>query len=210
MQKFFVINFDDGFDLTDQLERVQFVLKIFPSVEIHTVADSWSAYRFACLKHTEKKLTYSPLVIPPLPRFEDVMQSPFYERKPPLPPTRYFAMATNYYCASISQNIEDVLNFLNDFDSPVVKEFACYDEAHSWINRLLLTPIIAMGAYLTDDIPLIDELDDKVTSWSYQSWLQKNCALAPEQQFIPQNCVEQSDEPSFTLPPDLIELPPPK
>ena len=54
MQKFFVINFDDGFDLTDQLERVQFDLKTFPGVEIQSVADSWSAYRTACLKHTAK------------------------------------------------------------------------------------------------------------------------------------------------------------
>ena len=41
MQKFFVINFEDGFDLTDQLERVQFVLNTFPGIEIQTVPDSW-------------------------------------------------------------------------------------------------------------------------------------------------------------------------
>ena len=59
MQKFFVINFDDGFDLTDQLERVQFVLNTFPSIEIQTVPDSWSAYQIACLRHTAKKLNQS-------------------------------------------------------------------------------------------------------------------------------------------------------
>lgn len=210
MQKFFVINFDDGFDLTDRLERVQFDLKTFPGIEIQTVPDSWSAYRIACLKHTTKKLNHAPFVMPVLPKFEDVMQSPFYERIPQLPSTRYFAMTTSNYHGSISQNIEDVLKFLNEFDAPFVKEFVCYDEGLSWINRLLLTPIIAMGAYLTADIPLIDGLDDKVTLLPYQSWLEKNCSLAPEQLFTPQNCVAQSDEQNFTLPLDLIELPPPK
>ena len=210
MQKFFVINFDDGFDLTDRLDRVQFVLKTFPNVEIQTVADSWSAYRLACLKHTTKKLNHAPFVMPVLPKFEDVMQSPFYERIPQLPSTRYFAMTTSNYHGSISQNIEDVLKFLNEFDAPFVKEFVCYDEGLSWINRLLLTPIIAMGAYLTADIPSIDGLDDNVTLLPYQSWLQKNCSLDPEQLFTPQNCVEQSDEQNFTSPLDLIELPPPK
>lgn len=210
MQKFFVINFDDGFDLTDQLERVQFVLNTFPNVEIQTVADSWSAYRTACMRHTAKKLNHAPFVMPVLPKFEDVMQSPFYERKPLLPPTRYFAMATSEYHATIATDVSSILNFLDSFDAPFVKEFACYDEAHAWINRLLLTPIIAMGAYLTADIPLIDGLDDKVTYLPYPSWLEKNCSLPPEQQFTPQNCVEQSDEQTFNLPLDLIELPPPK
>ena len=210
MQKFFVINFDDGFDLTDRLERVQFDLKTFPSIEIQTVPDSWSAYRIACLKHTAKKLNHSPFVIPTLPRFEDVMQSPFYERIPQLPPTRYFAMATSDYHATIAPDVSTVLNFLDSFNAPFVKEFVCYDEGLSWINRLLLTPIIAMGAYLTADIPLIDGLDDKVTLLPYQSWLEKNCSLAPEQLFTPQNCVAQSDEQNFTLPLDLIGLPPPK
>lgn len=111
MQKFFVINFDDGFDLTDRLERVQFDLKTFPGIEIQTVPDSWSAYRIACLKHTAKKLNHSPFVMPTLPRFEDVMQSPFYERIPQLPPTRYFAMATSDYHATIATDVSTVLNF---------------------------------------------------------------------------------------------------
>ncbi|MBR3746961.1 MAG: hypothetical protein IKN27_08385 [Selenomonadaceae bacterium] len=210
MQKFFVINFDDGFDLTDRLERVQFDLKTFPGIEIQTVPDSWSAYRIACLKHTAKKLNHSPFVMPTLPRFEDVMPSPFYERIPQLPPTRYFAMATSDYHATIATDVSTVLNFLDSFNAPFVKEFTNYDAALYWINRIFTLPIIAMGAYLTADIPLIDGLDDKVTLLPYQSWLEKNCSLAPEQLFTPQNCVAQSDEQNFTLPLDLIELPPPK
>lgn len=155
-------------------------------------------------------MNHSPFVMPTLPRFEDVMQSPFYERIPPLPPTRYFAMATSNYHGSISHNVADVLNFLDSFDAPFVKEFGRYDDALCWLNRLLLTPIIAMGAYLTADIPLIDGLDDTVSLLPYKAWIEKNCSLAPEQLFTPQNCVAQSDEQNFTLPLDLIELPPPK
>lgn len=210
MQKFFVINFDDGFDLTDWLDRVQFVLNTFPGIEIQTVTDSWSAYCLACLKHTTKKLNHSPLLIPPLPLFEDVKQSPFYERKPQLPPIRYFAMATSDYHDAIATDVSSILNFLDSFDAPFVKEFTCYDDAQRWLNLLLLTPIIAMGAYLTDDIPLIDRLDDNVILLPYKAWLEKNCSLAPEKLFTPQNCVEQSDEKTFNLPLALIELPPPK
>ena len=148
--------------------------------------------------------------MPVLPKFEDVMQSPFYERKPQLPSTRYFAMVTSEYHATIATDVSSILNFLDSFDAPFVKEFACYDEAHGWINRLLLTPIIAMGAYLTADLPLIDGLDDTVTLLPYKAWLEKNCSLAPEKLFTPQNCVEQSDEKTFNLPLALIELPPPK
>ena len=210
MQKFFVINFDDGFDLTDRLERVQFDLKTFPGIEIQTVPDSWSAYRIACLKHTAKKLNHSPFVMPTLPRFEDVSIAPFYERKPQLPPTRYFAMVTSEYHATIATDVSSILNFLDSFDAPFVKEFVRYDAALEWINRLLLMPIIAMSAYLTADLPLIDGLDDTVTLLPYKAWLEKNCSLAPEKLFTLQNCVEQSDEKTFNLPLDLIELPPPK
>ena len=210
MKKFFVINFEDGFDLTDQLDRVQFVLNTFPSIEIQTVADSWSAYRIACLKHTAQKLNHSPFVMPTLPRFEDVSIAPFYERKPQLPPTRYFAMVTSEYHATIATDVSSILNFLDSFDAPFVKEFVRYDAALEWINRLLLMPIIAMSAYLTADLPLIDGLDDTVTLLPYKAWLEKNCSLAPEKLFTLQNCVEQSDEKTFNLPLDLIELPPPK
>ena len=164
-----------------------------------------------CLPETHRqKLNHSPFVMPTLPRFEDVSIAPFYERIPPLPPTRYFAMATSNYHGSISHNVADVLNFLDSFDAPFVKEFGRYDDALCWLNRLLLTPIIAMGAYLTADLPLIDGLDDTVTLLPYKAWLEKNCSLAPEQLFTPQNCVEQSDEKTFNLPLDPIELPPPK
>ena len=169
MQKFFVINFDDGFDLTDRLDRVQFVLNTFPNVEIQTVADSWSAYRIACMRHTTKKLNHSPFVTPTLPRFEDVSIAPFYERKPQLPPIRYFAMVTNEYHATIATDVSSILNFLDSFDAPFVKEFTNHDAALEWINRLLLTPIIAMSAYLTADLPLIDGLDDTVSLLPYQS-----------------------------------------
>lgn len=179
MQKFFVINFDDGFDLTDRLERVQFDLKTFPGIEIQTVPDSWSAYRIACLKHTAKKLNHSPFVMPTLPRFEDVMQSPFYERIPQLPPTRYFAMATSDYHATIATDVSTVLNFLDSFNAPFVKEFTNYDAALYWINRIFTLPIIAMSAYLTADIPLIDGLDDKVTLPRINRGSKKTAPLLP-------------------------------
>lgn len=179
MQKFFVINFDDGFDLTDRLERVQFDLKTFPGIEIQTVPDSWSAYRIACLKHTAKKLNHSPFVMPTLPRFEDVMQSPFYERIPQLPPTRYFAMATSDYHATIATDVSTVLNFLDRFNAPFVKEFTNYDAALYWINRIFTLPIIAMSAYLTADIPLIDGLDDKVTLPRINRGSKKTAPLLP-------------------------------
>ena len=208
MRKFFVVNFDGGFDITNSLSRVEMVVSKFNGIEIHEANDLWLAYQQACIRYTAKKLSSNTFFMPTLPKFEDVVKAPFYERIIPITGSRFFALITDNYCASISTEILDIVNFLHYFNHCIVKEFSGYEEALNFINRIFLTPIISMGAYLKQDIPLIDELDNKVSQLPYSSWLDQNCELPPEKRFTPENCVKTPEEEEFTLPLDLVELPP--
>lgn len=210
MTKFFVVNFEDGFDFTDDLKRVQYVLEKVSGVEIRMTDDEWRAYQYACCYHTAKKLLRNPFVMPTLPKFEDVLKAPFYERLVPTMAQRFFALVAYGYHVSVSTAIGGVVSFLDKFDYPRVKEFVSYDEAVGWINRVALTPIIAMGAYLKDNVPLIEDLDERVSVFPYESWLDQNCELPPEKRFTPENCVVAPEEKEFRLPLDLVELPSPK
>lgn len=210
MHKIFVMNFEDGFDLTEDLKRVRYVLEKVSGVEIQTMNDEWRAYYFACFKHIQKKLLRNPFVMPTLPKLEDVLRAPFYERIVPTMTPRFFALIGNGYHVSVSTALSDVINFLNAFDCPRVKEFVSYDEAVGWINRVVLTPIRMMGAYLKSAVPLIENLDEKISVFPYASWLDQNCELPPDKRFTPENCVVAPDEKEFTLPLDLVELPSPK
>ena len=80
MSKIFVVHFEDGFDVTDNLSRIKCVVEQSSDVKIRTLNDSWQAYCFACLHHAKKKLSHFPFVAVSLPRFEDVLKAPFYER----------------------------------------------------------------------------------------------------------------------------------
>lgn len=99
----------------------------------------------------------------------------------------------------------DVINFLDMFEYPLVNEFHTYDEAVGWINRVVLAPIMAMGAYLKSDVPFIDELDERVSVFPYESWLNQNCELPSEKFFTPAHCVVSQDEKDFTVPLELVE-----
>lgn len=210
MKRFFVINFEDGFDLTEDLKRVRYVLEKVSGVEIRIMNDEWQAYYCACFHHTAKKLLRDSFVTPTLPKLEDVLRAPFYERIVPTMAPRFFALIGAGYHVSISTAIADVINFLHECNYPRVKEFVSYDEAVGWINRVVLTPIMMMGAYLKSDVPLIEDLDEKISVFPYESWLDQNCELPPDKRFTPENCVVAPDEKEFTLPLDLVELPSPK
>lgn len=209
MKRFFVVNFEDGFDLTDDFARIKYVIGKFSGVEIREIDEPWQAYCYACFRHTTKKLSRNQFVMPILPKFEDVLNAPFYERMTPVASPRFFALVAPGYKASIATDSNKVIDFLWSFESAVVKEFNNYEEALGWVNRFFIVPIIAMGAYLKEEIPLIDKLDDKVSQFPYQKWLEKNCDIPSEKRFTPDNCVAL-EEKEFILPLDLVELPSPK
>lgn len=208
MKKFFSVIFNDGFDITDRLERVHKVLNTFGGIEIHFSDDPWQAYYCACFRHTIKKLSLNPFIMPILPKFEDVLNAPFYERITPVASPRFFALLAPGYKASIATDSNTVINFLWSFERAAVKEFNNYEEALGWVNKIFIVPIIAMGAYLREEIPMIDKLDDKVSQFPYEEWLEKNCNLPPEKRFTPENCVESPQESEYILPLELVELPP--
>lgn len=210
MERFFVINFEDGFDLTDDLTRINFVIRKFSGIEIREIAEPWQAYYYACFRHTTKKLSRNSFIMPILPKFEDVLNAPFYERITPVASPRFFALLAPGYKASIATDTNTVIDFLWNFESAVVKEFNNYEDSLSWVNKFFIIPIISMGAYLKAAIPLIDKLDDKISEFPYQEWLEKNCELPSEKRFTPENCVIAPEENEFTLPLDLVKLPSPK
>ena len=205
MSKIFVMHFEDGFDITTDLRRIKWVVEQSSDVEIRTREDAWQAYLHACLHHAKKKLSRQPFVAVSLPKFEDVLKAPFYERIVPARTTRFFALVAENYHASISTKVMDVINFLDMFEYPLVKECYTYDEALGAVNLLLVTPVMAMGAYLKGDIPFIDELDESVSVFPYKSWLKQNCELPPEKLFTPAHCVASQDEKDFTVPLELVE-----
>ena len=209
MGKFFVVNFNDGFDITDRLERVNKVISNFGGVEVHVVDNPWLAYKHACMRHTAKKFLNNFFAIENLPKFEDVMKTPFYERMVPINSSRFFALVASGYHAAISTNFTDVINFLHGCHFPVVKEFISYEAALMWVNHIFLLPICSMSAYLKGNVQLIDALDNKISHLPYSDWINKNCDLPPEKRFTPENCVEPSQEGEYILPLELVELPPP-
>ena len=79
MSKIFVVNFEDGFDITTDLRRIKWVVEHSSNVKIRALNDSWQAYLYGCFNHTEKKLSRLPFVAVRLPRFEDVLKAPFYQ-----------------------------------------------------------------------------------------------------------------------------------
>ena len=210
MSKIFVVHFEDGFDLTDDLSRIKWLVEQSSNVKIRTLNDSWQAYLYGCFNHTKKKLSRLPFVAISLPRFEDVLKAPFYERIVLARTTRFFALVAEDHHVSISTKVMDVINFLDMFEYPLVQEFYTYDAALGAINLLLVPPVMAMGAYLKGEVPFIDELDERVSVFPYESWLDKNCELPPEKRFTPENCVVAPEEKEFALPLDLVELPSPK
>ena len=56
MKKFFVINFESGFDLTGDFKRINYIIKKFPNIEIRQIDDPWQAYQYACFRHTKKNI----------------------------------------------------------------------------------------------------------------------------------------------------------
>lgn len=210
MKKIFVINFESGFDLTDNLSRVKFVVEKFSSIMIQTMEDSWQAYCYACFHHATKKLLRNSFAMPIMPKFEDVLKAPFYDRAVSATTPRFFALIAEGYHAAISIDITVVINFLQMFDYPLVREFRTHEAALSWVNKIFLTPMISMAAYLKSEVPLIDELDDSVSSFPYETWLDQNCELPPEKRFTPENCVAAQKEIEFTLPLELVEPAMPK
>ena len=69
MSKIFVVHFEDGFDVTDNLSRIKCVVEQSSDVKIRTLNDSWQAYCFACLHHAKKKLSHFPFVAVSLQSF---------------------------------------------------------------------------------------------------------------------------------------------
>ena len=97
MSKIFVVNFEDGFDITTDLRRIKWVVEHSSNVKIRALNDSWQAYLYGCFNHTEKKLSRLLFVAVRLPRFEDVLKAPFYERIVPARTTRFFALVAENY-----------------------------------------------------------------------------------------------------------------
>lgn len=155
-QRSFRINYRGGFALTNSTEPVHCLVDNNSDVLVVESIDIYHAYADACRQFTHDEWAQNPYVQPILPKLVDVLSRPYRLPNiiPKIPARRFFATANRDY-VGIYDNTLGAIEFLNYFSPVTIKEFAARDDATLWLNKNFVLPMLAISAYVTDDIPYI-------------------------------------------------------
>lgn len=172
----FRVNYNDGFALLQSTELLGWLVENNSGVHVVEVPSPEQAYVEACRQFVQNEWTKNPYKIPILPRFEDVIRSPYHAPRfvVQIPTPRFFA-TVNPDFIGIYDNVQEAVEFVEHFKPSGLKELSSADEAKLWLNKSLVLPMVAMSAYVTDPIEYILNLPlNEAVPVYYRQWWQQH------------------------------------
>lgn len=172
----FRIHYSGGFAVTNRLEYLQFLLENDSKVNIVEEPTLEKAYGNACYQYSQEYWKKQHGYIPALPTFEAILKMPYHEPNfiPTVSSERYFATIHKDY-VGIFDNVIGAMEFLNYMQPIELKEFSNADEAKWWLNEKFVVPLMAMSAYITEEIPYLKDIPmNTALSVHYREWWEKH------------------------------------
>ena len=171
--------YDKGFAVTEDFQRLHFLLEHNSDIELDTFNSLWEAYCNGCTKYSEQCIRRDPYMQHIIPTLEDIIVMPYHvpDFEENIPEKRFFAAMTSDYIA-IFDNVNLVMSFVRNFDIRVhIKEFDSYESAFRYLNEQFIRFILPRSAYLNGDfkyvinLPLNTEFSIQcLIDWFHQSY----------------------------------------
>lgn len=172
----FRVNYNGGFALANNIELLNWFITNNSGVHVVEAPNVEQAYFDACNYFVNDEWTKNPYRQPLLPRFEDVLHSPYHAPNfvAQIPAHRFFATISPDFIG-IYDTVEGAVEFVEHFKPSGLKEFSTADEAKLWLNERLVLPMLAMSAYVTDPIEFIKKMPlNTAAHIYYRQWWQQH------------------------------------
>ena len=182
----FRINYDGGFALANSTELLTWLINNNSGVHVVELPNVERAYFDACNQFVRDEWMKNPYVQPIVPKFEDVLRSPYHVPGfvAQIPACRFFATVRPDYIG-IYDTVEGAVEFIDYFAPSSLKEFSTADAAKLWINERFILPMLAMSAYVTDKIEYIKNLPlNTAAPIHYRQWWQQHLPAVGNLPFV--------------------------
>ena len=182
----FRINYNGGFALANSTEPLQWLIENNSGVHVVETPNIEQAYIEACNQFVRDEWTRNPYHQPLLPRFEDVIRTPYHVPGfvAQIPARRFFATVHRDHVA-IYDNVQGAVEFIDYFAPSGLKEFSTADEAKLWLNERFIVPMLAMSAYVTNPIEYIVSLPlNTAVPVRYRQWWEQNLPAVNNLPFV--------------------------
>ena len=191
----FRVNYNDGFALANSTELLNWFITNNSGVHVVEAPNVEQAYFDACNQFVRDGWTKNPYHQPFLPKFEDVLRSPYHVSGfvTQIPACRFFATVSPDFIG-IYDNVQEAVEFVEHFKPSGLKEFSSADAAKLWLNERFIVPMLAMSAYVTEPIEYLKNLPlNNAVPVHYLQWWQRNLPNVNNMPFT---------QPQFLLPPE--------
>lgn len=180
----YAIVYSGGFALLSDLRALQYEVGNETEIHIRAFATAAEAYVFACQEHSKREYWRNPGMLPVMPRWEDMRQTPVFHVpgfvSQPIS-YRYFAAVCSDLVAILT-DAENVTAFLSHRSYAEIKEFASMASAQNWLNYWFLRFIMPMMAYINDEVPACVNISvNTAYPVDFIGWIQQHCGNVPVQ-----------------------------
>lgn len=182
----FRVNYNGGFALANSTEILTWLISNNSGVHVVEAPNVEQAYFDACNQHVQDEWIKNPYYQPFLPKFEDVLQSPYhvFSFVAQIPAHRFFA-TVNPDFIGIYDNVQEAVEFVEYFKPSGLKEFYSADAAKLWLNERFILPMVAMSAYVTDPIEYIVNIPlNTAVPIHYRQWWQQHLPAVGKLPFV--------------------------
>ena len=182
----FRVNYNGGFALANSTEILTWLISNNSGVHVVEAPNVEQAYFDACTQFVRDEWTKNPYHQPFLPKFEDVLQSPYHAPNfvAQIPAQRFFATVSPDYIG-IYDTVQGAVEFVEHFKPSGLKEFSSADAAKLWLNERLVLPMLAMSAYVTDPIEYIMNVPlNTAVPIHYRQWWQQHLPAVGKLPFV--------------------------
>ena len=182
----FRVNYNGGFALANSTELLNWFISNNSGIHVVEAPNVEQAYFDACNQHVQDEWTKNPYYQPLLPKFEDVLQSPYhvFGFVAQILAHRFFA-TVNPDFIGIYDNVQEAVEFVEHFKPSGLKEFSSADAAKLWLNERFILPMVAMSAYVTDQIKYIMNLPmNNAVPINYRQWWQQHLPAVGNLPFV--------------------------
>ena len=189
----FCVNHLGGFTLLSNTESLSWTISNNSGVQVVEEPSLDRAYVRGCDQYVRDEWARNPYQQPLVPRFEDVIRSPYYAPGfvAQIPSSRFFATVHRDYIG-IYDSVQGAVEFIDYFKPSGLKEFSTADAAKLWLNERFILPMLAMSAYVTDPIEYIMSLPlNTAVPVRYRQWWEQNLHAVNNMPFV---------QPQFLLP----------
>ena len=182
----FRVNYNDGFALANSTELLNWFITNNSGVHVIEAPNVEQAYFDACNQFVRDGWTKNPYHQPFLPKFEDVLRSPYHVSGfvTQIPACRFFATVSPDFIG-IYDNVQEAVEFVEHFKPSGLKEFSSADVAKLWLNERFIVPMLAMSAYVTDSIEYIVNIPlNTAAHIYYRQWWQQHLPAVGNLPFV--------------------------